>query len=62
LVVILFGATAYTWVTFIGPIQAAAVKFGPESAAIDYALQDNDRISQPVPRDLTAISAPQSGQ
>ena len=61
MVVILFGATAYTWVTFIGPIQAAAVKFGPENAAIDYALQDNDRISQPVPRDLTAISAPQSG-
>ena len=45
---------------FIGPIQAAAVKFGPESAASDYALQDNDRISERVPRDLTAISMPRS--
>ena len=52
-------AAGYIWLTFIGP-QAAAVKFGPESAALDYALQDNDRIPERVLRDLTAINEPQS--
>ena len=60
MVAIFLVAAGYVWLTFVGPIQAAAVKFGPESAALDYALQDNGRISQPVTRDLTAISTPRS--
>ena len=46
--VILLLGVGWTWVALISPLREAADKYGPDSAARDYALQDNTRIQIPT--------------
>ena len=43
IVVLLLAAVGFVSVKFLLPIQASADKFGPDTAARDYALQDDSR-------------------
>ena len=46
--ILLLGAFSIVWIKIIAPMQASADRFGPETAARDYALQDNSRIQIPA--------------
>jgi hypothetical protein len=46
--ILLLGAFSIVWTKVIAPMQASADRFGPETAARDYALQDNSRIQIPA--------------
>lgn len=46
--ILLLGAFSIVWIKIIAPLQASADRFGPETAARDYALQDNSRIQIPA--------------
>ena len=50
LFVLLLVAVGLVWVRFVIPLQEAADKFGPETAARDYALQDNGKLNLPTPQ------------
>ena len=45
-------------VKFVMPIQAGADKFGPGTAARDYALQDDSKLSLPKPQEAIYQAAP----
>ena len=49
LFVLLLVAVGLVWARFVIPLQEAADKFGPETAARDYALQDNGKLNLPTP-------------
>lgn len=55
---IILVATGYVVVKFGLPIQAGADKFGPETAARDYALQDDSKLSLPKPQTAIYQAAP----
>lgn len=45
---LLLAALVVAWVTIIAPMRVGADRFGPDSAARDYALQDNSRVQMPA--------------
>jgi len=47
-----------TWVKLLMPLQASADKYGPDTAARDYALQDNSKLTPPAPQAGTDQAAP----
>ena len=55
-VVLLLAIVGFVTVKFVLPIQASADKFGPDTAARDYALQDDSKIVLPAPQ--AAINQP----
>jgi hypothetical protein len=47
-VVLLLAAIGFAWVKWLLPIQITLDKFGPDTAARDYALQDDSRVTRPA--------------
>ncbi len=45
IVVLLLAAIDFVWVKLLMPLQASADKNGPDTAARDYALQDNSKLT-----------------
>ncbi len=58
LIVLLLAGIGYVWVTLLLPLQESAEKFGPATAARDYALQDNSKLTRPAPQPAVSQSAP----
>jgi Protein of unknown function (DUF3604) len=58
IVVLLLAATGFVWVKFLMPLQASADKNGPATAARDYALQDDSKLTPPSPRAAIYQAAP----
>ena len=58
IVVLLLAAIGFVVVKFVLPIQAGADKFGPGTAARDYALQDDSKLSLPKPQEAIYQAAP----
>jgi hypothetical protein len=52
--------TGYALVKFVIPLQSAADKYGPDTAARDYALQDNSKLTLPAPQSAIYQAAPNS--
>ncbi len=48
IVVLLLAAIGFIWIKWLMPIQVAGDKFGPDTAARDYALQDDSRVARPA--------------
>ncbi|MEH6588462.1 MAG: DUF3604 domain-containing protein, partial [Halioglobus sp.] len=57
-VVLLLLAIGFVWVKLVIPLQASADKFGPETAARDYAVQDNSKLTLPAPQAAIYQAAP----
>lgn len=57
-VVLLLLAIGYSWVTLLMPLQASADRNGPETAARDYALQDDSKLTLPSPQGAIYQAAP----
>jgi hypothetical protein len=57
-VVLLLVAIGFVWVKLVIPLQASAEKYGPETAARDYALQDNRKLILPEPQTAIYQAAP----
>ena len=57
-VVLLLAAVGFVTVKFLLPIQASADKFGPDTAARDYALQDDSKLALPAPQAAIYQPAP----
>ena len=55
-VVLLLVAIGFVWIKLVMPLQASADRYGPDTAAEDYALQDDSLIQVPATLDL--ISQP----
>ena len=49
-VALLLVIVGFLWVKLLMPLQASADKNGPETAARDYALQDNSKLTLPAPQ------------
>lgn len=58
LIVLLFAALGFVWVKFIQPVQEAGETLGPDTAARDYALQDNSKLTLPAVQAATHQPAP----
>ena len=58
IVVLLLAAVGFVTVKFLLPIQASADKFGPDTAARDYALQDDSKVALPAPQAAIYQPAP----
>jgi len=56
--VLLLAAIGYVWVTLLAPLQASADKNGPDTAARDFALQDNSKLTLPAPQTAIYQAAP----
>ena len=56
--VVLLAAVGFVTFKFLLPIQASADKFGPDTAARDYALQDDSRLTLPAPQAAMYQPAP----
>ena len=50
IVVLLLAIAGLIWIKLIMPLQASADKNGPETAARDYALQDDSKVTLPAPQ------------
>ena len=48
IVALLLIAIGFVWVKYVIPLQSAADRFGPDSVARDYALQDDSRVTAPT--------------
>lgn len=48
IVALLLIAIGFVWVKYVIPLQSAADRFGPDSVARDYALQDDGRVTAPT--------------
>ena len=48
--VLLLLAIGFVWVKLLMPLQTTADKLGPDTAARDFALQDNSRLTLPTPQ------------
>ena len=48
--VLLLAVAGFVWVKLLMPLQASADRNGPDTAARDYALQDNSRLTLPAPQ------------
>ena len=62
IVVMLLIAIGFIWFKLVIPFQDSADKFGPETAARDYALQDNSKLTLPVPQAAVYQAAPNPNQ
>jgi hypothetical protein len=58
IVVLLLAAIGFVWIKFLIPLQASADKNGPETAAREYALQDNSKLTLPAPQAAIYQAAP----
>ena len=58
ILVLLLLAVGFVWVKWLLPIQLAGDKFGPDTAARDYALQDDSKLSLPKPQEAIYQPAP----
>jgi hypothetical protein len=56
--VLLLVAIGFVWVKLLMPLQASADKNGPDTAARDYALQDNSKLTLPTPQAAIYQAAP----
>ena len=50
IVVLLLAVAGLIWIKLIMPLQASADKNGPATAARDYALQDDSKVTLPAPQ------------
>ena len=57
-VVLLLAAFGFVWVKLLMPLQASADKNGPDTAARDYALQDDSKLTLPAPQAAIYQAAP----
>jgi hypothetical protein len=57
-VVLLLMAIGFVWIKLLMPLQASADKNGPETAARDYALQDDSKLTLPAPQAAIYQAAP----
>lgn len=57
-VVLLLAAVGFVWVKFLMPLQTSADRNGPDTAARDYALQDNSTLTLPAPQAAKYQAAP----
>jgi hypothetical protein len=57
-VVVLLVGVGFVWVTLLMPLQASADKNGPDTAARDYALQDDSKLTLPAPQAAIYPAAP----
>jgi Protein of unknown function (DUF3604) len=57
-VVLLLAAIGFVWVKLLMPLQASADKNGPATAARDYALQDDSKLTLPAPQAAIYQAAP----
>ena len=48
IVALLLITIGFVWVKYVIPLQSAADRFGPDSVARDYALQDDGRVTAPT--------------
>lgn len=48
IVVLLVAGMGFVWVKWLLPVQVAGDKFGPDTAARDYALQDDSKVTLPA--------------
>lgn len=58
LVVLLLVGFGFLWVKFLMPMQASADKNGPATAARDFSLQDNGKLTLPAPQAAIYQAAP----
>ncbi|MEH6552362.1 MAG: DUF3604 domain-containing protein [Pseudomonadales bacterium] len=58
IVILVLAAIGYIWFTLWMPLEASADKNGPDTAARDYALQDNSKLTLPVPQAASYQAAP----
>ena len=58
ILVLLLAIAGYAWVTLLAPLQASADKNGPDTAARDFALQDNSKLTPPAPQTAIYQAAP----
>ena len=57
-VVLLLMAIGFVWVKLVMPLQASADQNGPDTAARDYALQDDSKLTLPAPQAAIYQAAP----
>jgi hypothetical protein len=57
-VVLMLMAIGFVWVKLLMPLQASADKNGPDTAARDYALQDDSKLTLPTPQAAIYQAAP----
>ena len=62
IVVMLLIAIGFIWFKLVIPFQDSADKFGPETAARDYAFQDNSKLTLPAPQAAVYQAAPNPNQ
>ena len=62
IIVLLLVVTGFVWIKFIGPLQKIADRSGPDTAARDYALQDNSKLTLPAPQTAVYQAAPIPGE
>jgi hypothetical protein len=58
IVVLLLAGIGFVWVKWLMPIQVAGDKFGPDTAARDYALQDDSAVTRPAIQTAVYQAAP----
>jgi hypothetical protein len=58
IVVLLLAAIGFVWIKLLAPLQASADRNGPETAARDYALQNNSKLTLPSPQPAVYQAAP----
>ena len=58
IVVLLLAGIGFIWIKFLLPLQQSADRNGPETAARDYALQDDSRLTLPDPQAAVYQAAP----
>lgn len=58
IVVVLLIFIGFFWVKILIPLQASADKNGPDTAAREYALQDNSKLDLPAPQTAVYPMAP----
>ena len=58
ILILLLAVGGVVWFKVLMPLEVAADKFGPDTAARDYALQDDSRVIQPLIQDAYYQDAP----
>ena len=58
LVILLLAVVGFVWIKLLMPLQESAEKNGPDTAARDYALQDDSKITLPAPQAAVYQAAP----
>ena len=57
-VILLLAVVGFVWVKLLIPFQASADQNGPDTAARDYALQDDSKLTLPSPQSAIYQAAP----